>query len=215
MSKQVIVCPICHAQYDYLEEYAGHRIQCDNCESKFFVGVNVTTVPSDDDAEEGEDLAEEVPTVGSGDGTLLTKCPSCDYSARVPRVLVGHQLKCPLCQSIFRIAAVAEPKDGGSASAVRKVEVRFVPDLSAAYPVTLSYPVRVTVKIGGRAVVKVREKTVTGKLGDTLGVVVPQLTKFRFSIGRLSSGTFDGMPGRRYEIRKVGIGWRASEVLDA
>lgn len=184
MSKQVFICPVCRTQYDFEPDYLGHRIQCDNCESKFFADYNVSTVneagesvaaspaagfsPSaaasvaitpvteDEVAAAETEMEDSAPDSQEFDGRVAAKCPKCSYSARVPLALAGRQLKCPQCQWIFRVEGLGGFEVvGGAAAAMPSAPAKPV---TVEFAKDLAQPYSVTVTYRERVMVKIGQK---------------------------------------------------------
>lgn len=228
--RYVIVCPICKTRYLYSDEYRGQSVECSDCKNIFAIDGNVYEeddgVIDQSQQSEGSQVVPahcEIPS-----DRVEAKCGKCGYSALIPKDLSGKLVKCPRCANVFTagdlggfeiVDSILPQRSVSNQSQQRQIQpvkIQFAKDVAIAYSVTITYKEKTMVKFGGKMIPRFKERTVTGKLGETIRVPIQRPTTLYFKIGGMcGSGEIDAQPEAKYVVRRSGVlgcSWQATEV---
>lgn len=107
---EIIRCPQCERKLKVPEHLLGKAVKCPTCGDTFTASLNqgpgVSTAVADEDAagdDEGREDASDRLARASVKGTLpeIIACPECEGVLKVPRKLLGQEVKCPTCGATF------------------------------------------------------------------------------------------------------------------
>lgn len=226
--RYIIICPECKSRYLYSDDYKGQSVECPNCKKSFAVDKNI--FEEDDGSDQPSVQQSSAPTPSAQtpipSDKIEAKCGKCGYSALLPLSLSGKSVKCPKCSNVFTVGdmggfevvneAPQQPEHQTQRQAVQPVKIQFAKDVAIAWPVTITYMEKKMVRFAGKIIPKLQEKTITGRLGETIRVPIQQPTTLKFKIGGMcGSGKVDAQPEAKYVVRRsgmIGCSWQATEV---